>query len=140
MPDTDLLIAASAKAILLADRPAGLHESVAIRSFGDIEAQQRPDLVAFCEDGESPHAVLRQTTLVLRLRVRDDETPAEDAAAWHAAAVDYFRQNPAALAATLLPHGITLTKFSLGPYSDNATTGRATEYDQRWKVWVRVGE
>jgi len=136
--DPDLLIAAAVKAILTADRPAGLHSSVTLVAAGETAAQARPDLVAFCEDGVSPHPQLRQTTLVLRLRVREDESPSGDAAAWHAAAVGYFIQHPAALAATLAPHGLVLTKFTLGPYSDNAVATRATEYDQRWKVWVRV--
>ncbi len=138
MSQTDLLISSAVLAILTADRPDGLPEEINLRAMGDLTAQQRPDLVAFCEDGVSPHPRLRQTTLVLRLRVRDDESPADDAAAWHAAAVDYFRANPNCLYATLLPHGITITKLTLGPYSDNAIAGRATEYDQRWKLWLEV--
>ena len=138
MPDS--LISAAVKAILLADLPPQIPETVTIRAMDDTEPQQRPDLVAFCEDGSSPHPQLRQTTLVLRLRIREDETTAEEAQTWHAAAVDYFRANPASLSATLAPHGITLVKFVLGDYADNAVAGRASELDQRWKVWVRVGE
>jgi hypothetical protein len=138
MPDS--LIASAVKSILLADRPAAIPAAVAIRAMDDADAQQRPELIAFCEDGTSPHNQLRQTTLVLRLRIRDDETTADEAKDWHAAAVDYFRRNPAALAATLRPHGIHLIKFTLGDYADNGIAGRATELDQRWKVWVRVGE
>lgn len=137
MPDS--IIAAAVKAILYADRPWQIPDTVKLCAMDDTEPQQRPELVAFCEDGTSPHPQLRQTTLVLRLRVREDETSADEAKTWHSAAVDYFRTNPAALAATLAPHGFTLVRFSLGDYSDNATNGRATELDQRWRVWVRVG-
>jgi len=136
----DLTLAQAVQAILLADRPAGLPADVSIRAMGDTQPVERPYLVAFCEDGASPHPQLRQTTLVLRLRTRGDEQDPAAATGWHRAAVDYFRANPACLRATLAPHGITLTNFTATDYAEAEEPARGREYDQRWKVWMRVPE
>lgn len=138
MNSTDQLLSEAVKAILIA--AAEIDPAVSIRASGDQNPVERPYLVSFCEDGTTPHPQLRKTTLVLRMRTRADETPAGQGAAWHQQAVDFLKRNPAALHATLLPHGYQLTHFTAQSFTETPEEERGHEYDQRWSVWLKTVE
>ena len=138
MSDIDRLLSSAVKAILNADRPAGLPSLVTVRAMDDKAPLERPYLLARCESGSTPHPKIRQTVLVLRLRTRADEQDGEVSAGWHKAAVDYFRENSASLYTTLLPHGLQLLKFNPGAFLDEEEDDRGRIYEQRWNVVMEV--
>jgi len=136
MTPIDQTLSQAVKAILTA-APIGLDSSITIRASGDQEPIERPSLFAFCEDGTTPHPLLRKTTLVLRLRTRADEVTPGTGAEWHKLAADWLTANPASLRATLAPHGLQLTRFTAQSFTDTPEGERGHEYDQRWTVWIR---
>ena len=136
MSDTERIISSAVKALPLADRPEGLPSLVTIRAMDDREKLERPYLLARCENGSTPHPKILQTVLILRLATRADEQEGAVSAAWHKAAVDYFRENSGSLYATLLPHGLQLIKFNPGAFSDTEDDDRSRIYEQRWNVVI----
>jgi len=140
MLDPELLLSSAIKSILLAYGRQELPTGMEIRAQGDMEPEERPYLVAFCENTTSPHPQLRQTTLVLRLITRADEQTVEQAARWHAAAVSFLVQNPATVHATLEPLGLTVKTFREENSAVDEIAGRASHYDQRWRVWMQIAD
>ena len=136
MSDIDSTITAAIIAILTAARPDGLPEQVALATEHDTGTLERPYLEAAFDGGESPHPRLRQGVLIMRLRTRADEQTGPEAAGWLRAAVDFFIENPAALRATLLPHGLKLRKLVPAGFSDTEEEDRGRVHEQQWRVVV----
>jgi hypothetical protein len=128
MSDIDQLLTDAAKAILIAARPTALPSTVAIRAEHDTDPVERPYIAFAIEDAESRHPSLRVGSIELRLHVQVDDTDGPTAAAWHKAAADFFRENPASLAATLAPHGLDLKKLVPGTGLDQQEENRGRLY------------
>lgn len=128
MSDIDQLLTDAAKAILIAARPAALPSSVTIRAEHDTDLVERPYIAFAIDDAESRHPSLRVGSLELRLHVQVDDTDGPTASAWHKAATDFFRENPASLAATIAPHGLHLKKLVPGTGLDQQEENRGRLY------------
>jgi hypothetical protein len=131
------MLPAAASAILNADRPAGIPSDLPIRADGETEPVARPYLVFIERDNESLHPLMDKSQLVLELRTRADEQDDLTAAAYLAAAVDYLNANPAGLAATIAPYGLTLVKFNPVRPANTLAADRARTYEQVWNVCVK---
>ena len=134
------LLSAAVAAILTASRPAGLPSTVQIAAQGATAPLVAPHLVAASTGGDGPHPSLLKLTLTLTLTTRADEQDTATAGTWHQAAVDFLNANPAALHATLLPHGYTLLRCHPTAFSDTEQEKRARAYEQQWTVWLRAAE
>jgi hypothetical protein len=137
MSEIDHLLTEAAKAVLTAARPEALPETVAIRGEGDTDTMLRPVIVFAIGEAESRHPRVRVGRLDVKLHVRVDDVTAEQSAAWHEAATGFFRENPAALAATLAPHGLLLQKLVAGTGMDALEENRGRIHTMPFLFVVR---
>ena len=124
---------------LSAHRPAVVPATVLYRAEQDTGMIERPYFVVACEGDRTRSVVLHDGELVLRMRVRDDDTAAADAAAWLQASVAAIGENFAALKSMLEGKGYFLRLLRARDYADAADGTDGRSYEQRWGYQVQTG-
>lgn len=123
---------------LKANRPDGVPETMEIRAVQEKAKVERPYAFVAVEDGSSPHRKLRRGTVLVATRTRADDDETDPDAELNQKLVDVLAEKTAELQAALLPLGMKLRKFTMGPYADESEERRGRIYSQRWGFWVEL--